>query len=212
MEDTTSENSVAEYHYHSPKYVLTQKIEDQILLFTVGFAAVALAVFIQMRNIGYPLYFFALMLTGSYCIGKARGLFGTLIFPWKAYFCLWVTYYLWSSVHLLQSANQNIPSLEDVFNTVLVLFNLLSLYGFAFYKRIFSESIWKIIFIGITSQNLAYYVFQYPWDDSSINSSANATALFSIGIILLLPQYFASFKYAFLCNELWNKEPNPPIY
>lgn len=123
---------------------------------------------------------------------------------WKAYFWFiiisFITMVGFVVLHEEKVFFGNIFSrMYDVFFLIIALISMLSIRGYIYKKKYFSKYIWIFLFFIIMVDSLGYIFLEFNY---FFTQNSNYL-LFSV---LLLPWYYALYKYTFCMNELFEDE------
>ncbi|QKF77447.1 hypothetical protein [Arcobacter defluvii] len=123
---------------------------------------------------------------------------------WKAYFWFviisFITIVGFVVLHEEKVFFGNIFSrMYDVFFLIIALISMLSIRGYVYKKRYFSKYVWIFLFFIIMVDSLGYIFLEFNY---FFTQNSNYL-LFSI---LLLPWYYALYKYTFCMNDLFEDE------
>lgn len=141
---------------------------------------------------------------------------------WKLYIFLYAFVVILSVAYYLSADSQLIlyhkitVSMDKIFYInyynhylfiFLEVFSLLPLFLFAFKKRIFGTAFWKLFFMFKITNALVINYFEHGFYGNLLVIMPKFSPIaILISILMILPAYTALFMYAFMQNNLFNKD------
>ena len=100
---------------------------------------------------------------------------------------------------------------EDLAYSGLAYFGMIGIYGYAKGKPFFSESLWRAYFVAsLVFVPVAPFVSIRHAQLVSENGIAIASATYAISTVLVLPAYWAWYRYAFKAPQIWSRRGATP--
>lgn len=100
---------------------------------------------------------------------------------------------------ILLSAIQR-PEISNYIDLFTSTFAIIALYGFSYGKKILFKEAWRTVFVvSVIAEGINGYI-----QISKYHSMTTLFATLALGLIFVLPIYYAFFQYAFKKRELWN--------
>lgn len=113
---------------------------------------------------------------------------------------------LWEMYTASYFSQSNLLIVEDLAYSCLAYFGMIGIYGYAKRKPIFSKRLWQIYFIALlVFLPITPFVSIKHSQLVAENGVAIASATYAISTVLVLPAYWAWYRYAFKAQQVWSR-------